>query len=157
MPIVINRSNPSGGGNQPDKKAGNKANAASPSAPAKGGNKSKGAASKSIFDDQRVKIGGLALLIVVALLLALFSLGVFNREPAAQPIVAPAPGATPGGSTINAPAGGGADQSPAGSAPGRLGQRRSGPGMAPGSPIPGGPGNESAPASGARLPGIGEP
>lgn len=132
MPVVINRSSPSGGGSQPDKNGGKKSSAAAKPVAKK---KAKGADS-SPFDDPRIKIGALAGLIVIAILVVLFSMGYFSGSTPA-PVTAPPPG----------PAG--AAGGTAGTGPGA----RSGPGVRPGAPIPGNPGDDTdAAEGGARLP-----
>jgi hypothetical protein len=132
VPVVINRSTPGGGANGPDKNGGNKPKAASK--PAAKSKKAK-AGGDSLFDDQRVRIGALVGLIVIAIVVVLFSMGFFNgSEPA--PVTAPAP-------TTNGAANPGAGA--ANRAPGMGG---------PGMPVPGNPGelhNGGAPG-GAQLP-----
>jgi hypothetical protein len=133
VPVVINRSTPGGGANGPDNKNAGKPKPASK--PAAKGKKAK-AGGDSLFDDQRVKIGALVGLIVIAVVVVLFSMGIIGGSEPAPPVTAPAP-------TISVPANQGAGA--ANRAPGLGG---------PGTPVPGAPGDQPGGATpgGAQLP-----
>jgi hypothetical protein len=132
VPVVINRSTPGGSSNGPDKNSGSKPKPA-PKAAAK--SKKANAGGDSLFDDQRVKIGALVGLIVIALVVVLFSMGYIGGSEPAPPVTAPPPKA----GVTTAPGTGAASR---------------GPGMGSlGTPVPGAPGEQHNDSpGGAQLP-----